>query len=101
MTMEAKLLTETRFLTVVDTYGGYCQVCHKPHVVGRIAVAGWEHHGTICSQCLSGLADEVQRRGKGLAVGEVGKASNNGDAQAAILGSNGNGNGHARDFLRR
>lgn len=101
MIMEVKFLTETRFLTVVDTYRGYCQVCHKPHVVGRIAVAGWEHRGAICGECLNSLADEVQRRGKGLAVGEVSKASNNGDALAAVLGSNGNGNGHALDFLRQ
>jgi hypothetical protein len=101
MIMEAKILTETRFLTVVDTYPGYCQVCHKPHVVGRIAVAGWEHHGAICSQCLIGLADEVQRRGKGLAVEDHGKTSSKGDVLASVLGSNGNGNGHARDFLRQ
>lgn len=94
--MEAKLLTETKFLTVVDTYAGYCQVCHDPRVVGRIAVAGWEYHGTICSQCLTGLADEVLRRTKGLAVEQAGK-NGNGDAVVAIVG----GNGYARESVRR
>lgn len=98
MSMEAKLLAETKFVTVVDTYAGYCQVCHEPRVVARIAVSGWEYHGTICGQCLSGLADELQRRGKGLAVEKVSKIGSNGDALAAILG--GNGNGHAREPLR-
>lgn len=97
--MEARLLTEKRFLTVVDTYTGYCHVCHSSGVVGRIAVAGWEYQGTICSECLTGLADEVQRRGKGLAVEKASKPSSNGDALAAILA--GNGNGHARESLRR
>jgi len=96
--METRLMTETRFLTVVDTYAGYCQVCHEPHVVGRIAVAGWEYHGTICSECLNGLADEVQRRGKGLAIEKASKTGSNGDPLVAILG--GNGNGHAREPLR-
>jgi hypothetical protein len=57
-----------RFLTVVDTFAGYCQVCHDPQVVGRIAVTDWQYHGLICSQCLHELADEVQRRSKGLTV---------------------------------
>ncbi len=96
--MDAKILTETKFLTVVDTFAGYCQVCHEPHVVGRIAVAGWEHHGTICSQCISGLADEVQRRGKGLAVEKTGR-NDYGEALAGIGGSN--GNGYTRDPVRR
>lgn len=99
MGMEARLLTETRFLSVVDAYAGYCQVCNEPRVVARIAVAGWGHHGTICSQCLSGLADEVQRRGKGLAVEKVGKTGSNGDALVAIQAQN--GNGHSREPLRR
>jgi len=94
--MEAKVLTETKFLTVVDTFAGYCQVCHEPHVVGRIAVAGWEHHGTICSQCLSSLADEVQRRGKGLAVEKAGR-NGHGEALAGI----GGGNGYTREPVRR
>ena len=94
--MDAKLLMETRFLTVVDTYTGYCQVCHEPHVVGKIAVAGWEYHGTICGPCLAGLADEVQRRGKGLAVEKAGQNGNAG-ALAAIVG----GNGYGRDPVRR
>jgi hypothetical protein len=99
MMMEAKFLTDTKFLKVVDAYAGYCQLCHESRVVGRIAVAGWEHHGTICSQCLTGLADEVQRRGKGLGIEKAGKTGTNGDALPAILGSNGNGNGHSRDSL--
>jgi hypothetical protein len=98
MGMEGKLRRETRFLTVVDTYAGYCQVCHEPHVVARIAVAGWEYHGTICGQCLHSLADELQRRGKALPVEKAGKTGSNGDALASILG--GNGNGHARDAWR-
>lgn len=93
--MDAKLLMETRFLTVVDTYPGYCQVCHEAHVVGKIAVAGWEYHGTICSQCLAGLADEVQRRGKGLAVEKAGQ-NGHAEALAALVGSN----GHGRDPVR-
>ncbi len=93
--MEAKLLTETKFLTVVDSYAGYCQVCHEPRVVGRIAVAGWECQGTICSQCLTGMADEVQRRGKGLDVEKAGK-NGHGDGLAAIVGGNGYGRGSVR-----
>jgi hypothetical protein len=97
MSMEGRLSKETKFLTVVDTYAGYCQVCHEPRVVARIAVTGWEYHGTICCQCLTGLADEVERRGKALAVEKVCKTDSNGDTLAAILGSN--GNGHAREPL--
>jgi len=91
--MEAKFLTGTKFLTVVDTFAGYCQICHEARVVGRIAVAGWEYQGTICSQCLGDLADEVQRRGKSLASA---KASGNGHGEVlvAISGGNGNGNGY-------
>jgi hypothetical protein len=96
--MEVKRRTETRFLTVVDTYAGYCQICHEPHVVARIAVAGWEYHGTICSQCLSSLADEVQRRGQALPVEKAGKTGSNEDVLAVIRGSN--GNGHAREPWR-
>jgi hypothetical protein len=97
--MEAKRVPETKFLTVVDTFAGYCQVCHAPHVVGRIAVAGWEHHGTICSQCLSGLADEVQRRGKSLASANASR-NGHGEALVGIGGGNGNGNGYSGDPLR-
>ena len=97
MGLEGKLSPESRLLTVVDTFAGYCQVCHKPHVVARISVGGWEYHGTICGQCLSGLADEVQRRGKGLAVEKVGKTSSEGDPLTAILGSNGNTRAPLRD----
>lgn len=92
MVTEAKFLAETRFLTVVDTYVGYCQVCHGPRVVGRIAVAGWEYHGTICSQCLGGLADEVQRRTRGLTVA----TADEDDSLAVIVG----GNGHIREPVR-
>lgn len=88
--MEAKRMTETKFLTVVDTFAGYCQDCHEPHVVGRMAVAGWEHQGTICSQCLSALADEVQRRGKSLASANASR-DGHGEAVAGIGGGNGNG----------
>jgi hypothetical protein len=94
--MEAKILTETKFLTVVDTFAGYCQVCHEAHVVGRIAVAGWEHHGTICSQCLSSLADEVQRRGKDLAVEKAGR-----NGHGEVLAGIGGGNGYTREPVRR
>ena len=94
MSMEARHLTEAKFVTVVDTYAGYCQICHQPRVVARIAVAGCQHHGTICGQCLTGLADELQRRGKGLAVEKVGS---NGDALTAILG----GNGHSGESPRQ
>ncbi len=48
-----------KFLTVVDTFAGYCQVCLDPRMVGRIAVAGWQYHGMICSQYLGDLSDEV------------------------------------------
>ncbi len=96
--MEARILAETRFLTVVDTFAGYCQVCHEPHVVGKIAVAGWEHQGTICSHCLCGLADEVQRRGKGLAVEKAG-GYGHGEALAGI--GAGNGNGATREPVKR
>ena len=91
--MEAKFLKETKFLTVVDTFAGYCQICHEPHVVGRIAVAGWEHQGTICSQCLGGLADEVQRRGQSLASANASR-NGYGEALVGIGGGNGNGNGY-------
>jgi hypothetical protein len=94
---EAKLLTERKFLTIVDSFAGYCQVCHESRLVGRIAVAGWEYHGTICSQCLNDLADEVQRRGKGLGVEKVGKTSSDGDVLAAIVGVN----GYAGEPVRR
>jgi hypothetical protein len=94
--MEGK--TETRFLTVVDTYAGYCQVCHEPRVVARVAVAGWKHHGTLCSQCLNALADEVHRRGKGQADEKAGKMRSDEEMLVAIV--KGNGNGHARAPLR-
>jgi len=97
MIMEAKFLTETRFLTIVDTYAGYCQVCHESRVVGRMAVAGWEYHGTICSQCLIGLADEVQRRGKGLAAETSSKTNGTGDVLAVSVG----GNGYHREPVTR
>ena len=51
--------TKASFLTVVDAYAGYCQICQEPRVVGRIAVTGWLHSGLACSRCLSQLADEV------------------------------------------
>ena len=76
-----------RFLTVVDAFTGYCQVCNDPRMVGRIAVAGWPHHGMICSQCLREIADEVQRRGEGLGTNPAG----NTDTLAAAVGRNGNG----------
>jgi len=98
MGMEGKRLAETRFLTVVDTYAGFCQVCHNPRVVARMAVAGWEHHGTICSQCLNALAEEVQRRGKGQADETASKTRSDEAALVAIV--EGNGNGHARASLR-
>jgi hypothetical protein len=85
--------TEARFLTVVDTYTGYCQMCHEPRAVGKIAVAGWQYHGTVCSQCLTALADEVQRRGKGLAT----ETTDEVDPLAAIMA----GNGYARQPVRR
>lgn len=82
-----------KFLTVMDTFTGYCQVCLEPRVVGRIAVVGWQYHGLICSQCLRELADEVQRRGEALVADGPGK----GDSLAAIMGGNGSGgNGHFR-----
>jgi len=93
MGAEARILTETRFLTVVDTYPGYCQVCRDPRLVGRISVTGWQYHWTVCSHCLRGLADEVERRGKGLAVETAEKV----DPLASIL----NGNGHVREPLIR
>jgi hypothetical protein len=77
--------TRARFLTVVEAYPGYCQICHEPRVVGRITVTGWPYSGLACSRCLSQLADEVQRRGAVLAAG-VGPA--------AALAVSGNGNGH-------
>ena len=97
MVMEAKLLTETKFLTIVDTYAGYCQVCHEARLVARIAVVGWEYHGTICGQCLNGLADELQRRAKGLAVEKPGKTGSNGELLTAIVGVN----SYAREPVRR
>lgn len=88
--MEARFVMDTKFSTLVDTFPGYCQDCHEPHVVGRIAVAGWEHQGTICSQCLSALADEVQRRGKTLAFANTSR-NGHGEVLAGIGGGNGNG----------
>ncbi len=87
------------FLTVVNTYVGYCQICQEPQVVGRIAVAGWPHHGAVCSRCLGQMADEVQRRGKAFPSG----AANSSHTLAASVAGDGNalaaapgGNGHAR-----
>ena len=77
-----------KFLMVLDTFASYCQVCRQPRVVGRIAVPGWQYHGLICSHCLRELADEVERRGEGLAV----DPSRNTEALAVLAG----GNGHAR-----
>ena len=76
-----------RFLTVVDAYPGYCQMCHEPRVVGRIAVTGWPNNGLACSRCLSQLADEVQRRTSAL----PGEAS-----QAVAPAASAGGNGHLR-----
>jgi len=89
MVMEVKLLSERKFLTIVDAYAGYCQVCHEARLVARIAVVGWEHHGTICSECLNGLADELQRRRRGVAIEKTGRIGSNGDVLAAIGGANG------------
>ena len=94
--MLPKFLTGAKFLTVVDTYEGYCQVCFEPHVVGRIAVAGWGHQGTICSRCLSLLADEVQRRAKSVSSE---KAGTNGHSIALAVIGGGNGNGHMPETL--
>ena len=97
--MDARFSTGARFLTVLDTYAGYCQGCHEPRMVARIAVAGWEHHGTICSQCLAGLAEETQRRGKGLTDEKDAKTRRNGDEVVVAHGAN--GYGHPRDPSRR
>ncbi len=85
------------FLTVVDTYAGYCQICQEPHVVGRIAVAGWPYHGEVCSRCLGQMADEVQRRAKAFAS----SAASSGQSLAASVAGDGHalaatvgGNGH-------
>lgn len=80
--------TGARFLTVVDAYPGYCQMCHEPRVVGRIVVTGWPYSGLACSHCLSRLADEVQRRGSALPDGAI--------QVAALVASVGGGNGHVR-----
>jgi hypothetical protein len=80
--------TGARFLTVVDAYPGYCQMCHEPRVVGRIVVTGWPYSGLACSRCLSRLADEVQRRGSALPDGAI--------QVAALVASVGGGNGHVR-----
>ncbi len=77
--------TRARFLTVVEAYPTYCQICHEPRVVGRITVTGWPYSGLACSRCLSQLADEVQRRGNALPDGA---------GQVAALAVSGNGNGH-------
>jgi hypothetical protein len=74
-----------RFLTVVEAYPGYCQICHEPRVVGRITVTGWPYCGLACSRCLSRLADEVQRWGSALPD----EAS-----QGADLAPSAGGNGH-------
>ncbi|HWT78353.1 MAG TPA: hypothetical protein VN203_12650 [Candidatus Acidoferrum sp.] len=79
--------TRDRFLTVVEAYPGYCQICHEARVVGRIAVAGWANNGLACSRCLGQLADEVQRRGSALSD----KAS-----RVAALVTGAGGNGHLR-----
>jgi len=79
---------ETKFLTVVDTFPGYCQVCHIPQLVGKVAVAGWEYQGAICSVCLSAMADEVQRRGKGLITEKIPR-NGHGEMLVGIRGRNG------------
>ncbi len=77
-----------RFLTVVDAYPGYCQMCHEPRIVGRIVVTGWPYSGLACSRCLSQLADEVQRRASALPDGAI--------QVAALVASVVGGNGHVR-----
>jgi hypothetical protein len=79
--------TKARFLTVVDAYPGYCQICHEPRAVGRIAVTGWPNSGLACSRCVSQLAEEVQRRRSALPD----EAS-----PAALLAVSAGGNGHLR-----
>jgi hypothetical protein len=78
---------QARFLTVVDAYPGYCQICHQPQVVGRITVTGWPYSGLACSRCLSQLADEVQRRASSPPCGA---------SYTVALTDGSNGNGHAR-----
>ena len=85
-----------KFLSIVTTYAGYCQICNEPRVVARIAVFGWPYQGAVCSRCLVQLADEVQRRGMltaaGGATGGTGLPANgagNGTALAATCGGNG------------
>jgi hypothetical protein len=79
--------TKASFLTVVDAYPGYCQICLEPQVVGRIMVTGWPHSGLAFSRCLSQLADEVQRRGSALPDGA---------SQVVALVASAGGNGHLR-----
>ncbi len=61
-----------KFLTVVGVYTGYCQICHEPRMVGRMALQGWLYEGTACVRCLLGLAEEVDRRGSALVAGPGG-----------------------------
>lgn len=61
-----------KFLGVVETYGGYCQICNEARFVGRIAVAGWPYHGSVCARCLGEMADEVHRRATALGAGQGG-----------------------------
>ncbi len=76
-----------KFLRMVDAYAGYCHVCNEPKLVGRIAVAGWAFHGSVCSHCLTELANDLQRRAHAIGTASAG----NGRVQAAAAGTNGNG----------
>lgn len=87
-----------KFLGVVDTYGGYCQICNEPRFVGRIAVAGWPYNGSVCARCLGELADEVHRRASALGAGLAGNGAAPAapaGAPAAAVGARGNGNHYA------
>ena len=79
------MISRATFLTGVEAYPGYCQICHEPRVVGRITVTGWPHSGLACSRCLSQMADEVQRRGSALPDGA---------GHEAALAPSAGGNGH-------
>ena len=82
-------IQRARFLTVIDAFASYCQICSEPKLVGRIAVADWPYHGAVCPQCLARLAEEVDRR----AALQTASQARDGRGLALHLPGNGGGPG--------
>lgn len=59
----------SKFMAVVDTYPGSCQVCNEVQWVGQISVTGDMLRGSVCSKCLCRLAEEVECHARALGGG--------------------------------